>query len=167
MRSAGATFHELSPTKGEIRRANRQITAREYGGDFFQSIDQMEGYFAGDCKRTRRVLAANLTLADNPAAGLTQVITASSTDISSERSGSSKVSARKPTKKEPDRPGNFVHDIINNIRVQSEHLYTHYGSPSDWLDEAEVCLTMREAEDNQVRLCLNTTPRDDASTEGR
>ncbi|PVE21071.1 hypothetical protein DC522_28600 [Microvirga sp. KLBC 81] len=77
-------------------------------------------------------------------------------EISSERSGSAKAPARKPTRKQPDRSGNFVYGIINQIRAQSEELCARYGSPGDCLEEAEVCLTMRDFEDNRVRLCLNT-----------
>jgi hypothetical protein len=90
-----------------------------------------------------------------------------STDTSLERSVPNKGSARKPTRKEPDRSGSFVYEIINNIRAQSEELCARYGSPSDCLEEAEVCLTMRDAADNQVRFCLNTAPKEDASDEGK
>jgi hypothetical protein len=37
-------------------------------------------------------------------------------------------------------------------------LRTRYGNPDDCLEEAEVCLTMRDNDDNQVKLCLNTVP---------
>ena len=82
------------------------------------------------------------------------------TEISSERSGPAKAPARKPARKQPDRSGNFVYGIIDQIRAQSEELCARYGSPGDCLEEAEVCLTMRDADDNQVRLCLNTSPGD-------
>lgn len=47
---------------------------------------------------------------------------------------------------------------MNQIRAQSEEICARYGSTSDCLEEAEVCLTMRDTDDNQVRLCLNTVP---------
>lgn len=34
------------------------------------------------------------------------------------------------------------------------------------LEEAEVCLTMRDTGDNQVRLCLNTAPGEGGRDEG-
>ena len=111
-------------------------------------------------------LAANSALADNPAPGPMQEIGARSAEISSERSGSARAAARKPTRKQPDRSGNFVYGIINQIRAQSEELCARYGSPGDCLEEAEVCLTMRDAEDNKVRLCLNTIPGEGGGTGG-
>jgi hypothetical protein len=112
-------------------------------------------------------LATSSALAESPAPGPAQGIAARSTDIPSERSGPAKGSARKPTRKQPDRSGNFVYEIINNIRAQSEELCARYGSPSDCLEEAEVCLTMRDTGDNQIRFCLNTVPGEDATDEGK
>ena len=105
-------------------------------------------------------LAAPPALADNTSPAAAREIVAKSAEISSERSGSARVPARKPTRKQPDRSGNFVYGIINQIRAQSEELCARYGSPGDCLEEAEVCLTMRDADDNQVRLCLNTVAGD-------
>jgi len=106
------------------------------------------------------LLAAHPALADNPAPGQAQEVGSRVTEISSERSGPAKAPARKPARKLPDRSGNFVYGIIDQIRAQSEELCARYGSPGDCLEEAEVCLTMRDADDNQVRLCLNTSPGD-------
>jgi len=89
--------------------------------------------------------------------GQPQGIGAKPTDTASERAVSAKAPARKPLRK-PDESGTLIYGIINNIRAQSEEICTRYGSPSDCLQEAEVCLTMRDAEDNQVRMCLNTVP---------
>jgi hypothetical protein len=112
-------------------------------------------------------LATHPALADSPAPGAPQEFGARPVEISSERSGSAKAPARKPARKQPDRSGNFVYGIINQIRAQSEELCARYGSPSDCLEEAEVCLTMRDSEDNQVRLCLNTVPGEAGDDEGK
>jgi hypothetical protein len=66
----------------------------------------------------------------------------------------------------PDRTGNFVYGLINTIWAQSEELCARYGNPSDCLEEAEVCLTMRDTDDNEVRLCLNTVPGDSGGNRG-
>ncbi|MBB3018755.1 hypothetical protein FHR70_001809 [Microvirga lupini] len=74
---------------------------------------------------------------------------------SSKRSTPGEAPARKPSGTR-DGAGNFVYGLINTIRAQSEELCARYGNPSDCLEEAEVCLTMRDNDDNQIRLCLNT-----------
>jgi hypothetical protein len=112
-------------------------------------------------------LPAHSALADNPAPGAAQKIGASFAEISSARSGSAKEPARKPTRKQPERSENFIYEIINRIRAQSEELCAHYGSPRDCVEEAEVCLTMRDTGDNQIRLCLNTVPGEGARDEGK
>jgi hypothetical protein len=99
---------------------------------------------------------AHSALAESPARGLAQEI-GSPSQISSERPGSPKPSARQP-KRKPDASGNLVYEILDNIRTRSGEICSRYGSPDNCLEEAEVCLTMRNAEDDQVRLCLNTVP---------
>ena len=110
-------------------------------------------------------LSANAALADDPASGQTQEIGSKSAGTSSKLSGFAKGSARKPVSK-TDGAGNFVYGLINTIRAQSEELCARYGNPSDCLEEAEVCLTMRDTEDNQVRLCLNSVPGESGSGKG-
>lgn len=105
-------------------------------------------------------LSATAALADDPMPGQAQQtpeIGSKSTVPASKRSGRTKSEARKPMTP-PDRAGNFVYGLINTIRTQSEELCIRYGNPADCLEEAEVCLTMRDTDDNQVRLCLNTVP---------
>jgi hypothetical protein len=102
-------------------------------------------------------LSADPALSDAPARERTHELGSKSVGDSPERFKSTKPPARKP-KGKPDRNGNFIHEIINNIRAQSEELCARYGSPTDCLEEAEVCLTMRDNEDNTMRLCLNTVP---------
>ena len=75
-------------------------------------------------------------------------------------------SERKPMRKDPDRSGSFVYGIINQIRAQSEELCARYGASDDCLEEAEVCLTMRDTEQNLVRMCLNSVPRETKGGEG-
>jgi hypothetical protein len=101
-------------------------------------------------------IAANSALADDPP-GQTQEVRSKSANNSSDQSGSPKARALKRMR-HPDGSGNFVYDIINDIRSRSQELCARYASPSDCLEEAEVCLTMRDNADNQVRLCLNTVP---------
>ena len=76
---------------------------------------------------------------------------------SSERHGPAKPSPRQPMGK-PDASGRFVGEILDNIRARSAELCARYGSPGDCLEEAEVCLTMRNPDDDEIRLCLNTSP---------
>jgi hypothetical protein len=102
-------------------------------------------------------IAANSALADDPPGGQTQDARSKSAGNPSDRSGSPKARAFKRMR-QPDGSGNFVYEIINDIRARSQELCARYGSPSDCLEEAEVCLTMRDTADNQVRLCLNTVP---------
>jgi hypothetical protein len=111
------------------------------------------------------LLSANSALADNPAREQAQEIGSRGTGSSSERSGPATPPARKPARK-PDRSGNFVYEIINQIQAQSKEMCARYGNPADCLEEAEVCLTMRDTEDNTVRLCLNTTPGESEGDKG-
>jgi hypothetical protein len=62
--------------------------------------------------------------------------------------------------RKPDAYGNFVDEILNEVRARGADLCARYGSPDNCLEEAEVCVTMRNAQDDQVRLCLNTVPAD-------
>jgi hypothetical protein len=48
----------------------------------------------------------------------------------------------------PEGAGNFVYGIIHTIQAESEELCARYGNPADCLEEAEVCLTMRDDDDN-------------------
>ena len=120
------------------------------------------------------ILAANLlglslltteVLAEDLSSGQTQGVGSKPAVSSPKRSGSARADARKPMRK-PDGAGNFVHGLINTIRAQSQELCVRYGNPADCLEEAEVCLTMRDADSNQVRLCLNTAPGDTGSDGG-
>ena len=113
-------------------------------------------------------LSANAVFADDPTLGQAQQmqeIGSKSAMPPSKRSGSARAEAHKPMKK-PDGAGNLVYGLINTIRTQSEELCTRYGNPADCLEEAEVCLTMRDTDDNQVRLCLNTVPGDSGGKAG-
>jgi hypothetical protein len=110
-------------------------------------------------------LSASAARADNPTQGPAQAIASRSAGPASDRSGRATAPARTPVRK-PDRSGNFVYGLINTIRAQSEELCARYGNPSDCLEEAEVCLTMRDTEDNKVRLCLNTVPGESAGDAG-
>ena len=110
-------------------------------------------------------LSATSALAENPVREQTQEIGSSVAGTSSERSRPGKAPARKPQRK-PDGAGNFVYELINQIQAQSKELCARYGNPSDCLEEAEVCLTMRDTGDNTVRLCLNTTPGESEGDKG-
>jgi hypothetical protein len=105
------------------------------------------------------VLPTPSALAESPARGPAQEVGSKPAGPPSKRSGSSKAPAQGSVGK-PDRACNFVYGIINTIRVQSEELCARYGNPANCLEEAEVCLTMRDNDDNQVKLCLNTVPGD-------
>jgi hypothetical protein len=102
-------------------------------------------------------VSATAALANDPIPRLAQDVGSKSAGAPSKRSGSPKMPSQ-GLKRTPDGSGNFVYGIINTIRTQSEELCVRYGNPSDCLEEAEVCLTMRDNDDNQVRLCLNTAP---------
>lgn len=74
------------------------------------------------------------------------------------------------TRRAPEKPaetGNFIYEIINSIQARSKELCARYGSPGDCLEEAEICLTMRDPDDNQIKLCLNTIPGDNDGEGGR
>ena len=103
------------------------------------------------------ILPVTSVLADNPARGQAQEIGSKSAGSSSDLSGPTKAPARKPQRKSGS-PSNFVYELINQIQAQSKELCARYDNPADCLEEAEVCLTMRDTDDNQVRLCLNTVP---------
>jgi hypothetical protein len=107
---------------------------------------------------------AGLALAEDPTAGA-QEVGLKSAGSPSETPGAAKA-LRKPLRK-PEGGGNFVHEIMNNIRARSQEFCARYGNPADCLDEAEVCLTMRDTEDNRVRLCLTTIPGERASDVGK
>ena len=110
-------------------------------------------------------LPTTSALANSPTRGPAQEIGSRVAGTSSERSGPAKAPVRKPQRK-PDGAGNFVYELINQIQVQSKELCARYGDPSDCLEEAEVCLTMHDTEDNTVRLCLNTTPGESEGNKG-
>jgi hypothetical protein len=105
------------------------------------------------------VLQAPSALAESPARRPAQEVGSKPAGPPSKRRGPSKAPAQGSAGK-PDGAGNFVYGIINTIRVQSEELCARYGNPADCLEEAEVCLTMRDNDDNQFKLCLNTVPGD-------
>lgn len=105
-------------------------------------------------------------LAEDHASGAVQGLHAAPDGLTFERSASTKTPPRKPARKSTERSENFVYGIIKQIQAKSEELCARYGSPDDCLEEAEVCLTMRDADDNQVKLCLNTAPGDDEDGKG-
>jgi hypothetical protein len=109
-------------------------------------------------------LPATSLLADNPARRQAQAIGSNLAAAPSERFEPVKAAARKPQRK-PDGAGNFVYELINQIQVQSKELCARYGNPADCLEEAEVCLTMRDDGDNRIKLCLNTVPGESRGTE--
>ncbi|MPR09162.1 hypothetical protein [Microvirga tunisiensis] len=110
-------------------------------------------------------LSADAALANDPTHGPAPEIATTSAGPATDRSGRAKAPARNPTRT-PEGAGNFVYGLINTIRAQSEELCARYGNPSDCLEEAEVCLTMRDTADNTVRLCLNTTPGESDGDKG-
>src|SRR4051812_34419939 len=110
-------------------------------------------------------LSASSSLAASNSIASAQEIGAKPTGTTLERPVSAKASPRNPIVN-PDRSGNFVYEIINSIRARSEELCARYGSSTDCLEEAEVCLTMRDTQDNQIRLCLNTVPDERGSDRG-
>lgn len=108
---------------------------------------------------------ANATSAGSDGLQQAQEIGSKSPAASSNRPNSAKAPARKQMRR-PDGAGNFVYELISTIRAESRELCARYGNPTDCLEEAEVCLTMRDNEDNQVKLCLNTIPGDSEGGEG-
>ncbi|MGF9761275.1 hypothetical protein AAII07_39400 [Microvirga sp. 0TCS3.31] len=111
------------------------------------------------------LLSAHPVLAESPVREPEQEIATASAGPATDRSGPTKSPVRKPQRK-PDGAGNFIYELINQIQVQSKELCSRYGNPADCLEEAEVCLTMRDTEDNTVRLCLNTTPGESEGEKG-
>jgi hypothetical protein len=80
--------------------------------------------------------------------------------------GSTRARTRKPPSKS-EGAGTLVYEIIDKIRSRSEELCLRYGNAADCLEEAEVCLTMRDSQDNAVRLCLNTVSADRSNNEDK
>jgi hypothetical protein len=111
--------------------------------------------------------SANAALAESSTKEQVRKIGSDDAGAMTERVQSGKPSARKPMRKEADRSGNFVYGIIHQIQAQSEELCARYGGPGDRLEEAEVCLTMRDTAENVVRLCLNTAPGESQGREGK
>jgi hypothetical protein len=111
--------------------------------------------------------SANAALAESSTKEQVRKIGSDDAAAMTERVQSGKPSPRKPMRKEADRSGNFVYGIINQIQAQSEELCARYGGPGDCLEEAEVCLTMRDTAENVVRLCLNTAPGESQGREGK
>ena len=103
-------------------------------------------------------VSAYPAVARTSAPGRTPEVGSKSAGITIKQSGSAKSQARKPMRK-PDTGTSLVYDIINTVRSQSEELCARYGNQTDCLEEAEICLTMLDPEENQVRLCLNTVPK--------
>ena len=111
--------------------------------------------------------SANAALAESSTKEQVRKIGSDDAGAMTERVQSGKPSARKPMRKESDRSGNFVYGIINQIRARSEEFCARYGGSGDCLEEAEVCLTMRDTAENVVRLCLNTAPGESQGGEGK
>jgi hypothetical protein len=111
-------------------------------------------------------LLIDAALSDSPPLGQAPEAESSSVRPSLQRSGVPKARSRKPPEK-PGHSGNFIYEIISSIQARSAELCARYGSPGDCLEEAEVCLTMRDNDDNQIRLCLNTVPGENAAEEGK
>lgn len=105
-------------------------------------------------------LPAGLALAASSPRGQSPDMESRSIGTSSKRSEPTKGSSRK-LPKNSEKVGDFVYGLIDTIRSQSADLCSRYGNPSDCLEEAEVCLTMRDNDDNQVKMCLNTSPGTD------
>jgi hypothetical protein len=110
------------------------------------------------------LLSAKAAVANDLTPGHTQEIASRVVRTSSERFGLANMLARRPARK-PDGAGNFVYETINQIQVQSKELCARYGNPADCLEKAEVCLTMRDNGDNQIKLCLNTVPEESGGSE--
>ena len=110
------------------------------------------------------LLSAKAAVANDLTPGHTQEIASRVVRTSSERFGLANMLARRPARK-PGGAGNCVYKIIDQIRVQSKELCARYGNPADCLKEAEVCLTMRNNGDNQIKLCLNTVPGESGGSE--
>lgn len=66
--------------------------------------------------------------------------------------------AERPRK--PGGAGSFAYQIKDLIRAKSGELCASYGQANDCVDEVEVCVTMVDEDDAEVRLCLNDNPGD-------
>ena len=60
----------------------------------------------------------------------------------------------------PGRAGSFAYQIKDMIRAKGGGLCASYGQAKDCIDEVEVCVTMVDEDDAEVRLCLNDSPGD-------
>lgn len=54
----------------------------------------------------------------------------------------------------------FTYSIKDFIRAKSSELCSSYGSGADCIEAVEICLTMKDRDEDVVRVCLNTAPEE-------
>jgi hypothetical protein len=72
----------------------------------------------------------------------------------------SKAPHRAERSRKPGGAGSFASEIKDLIRAKSGELCASYGQANNCVDEVEVCVTMIDEDDAEVRLCLNDNPGD-------
>jgi hypothetical protein len=72
----------------------------------------------------------------------------------------SRVPTRTKRPRKPGGAGSFAYQIKDLIRAKSSELCASYGQANDCVDEVEVCITMVDEEEAEVRLCLNESSGD-------
>jgi hypothetical protein len=59
--------------------------------------------------------------------------------------------------------GGFTYSIKDFIKAKSSELCSSYGSDADCIEAVEICLTMRDRDEDVVRVCVNTAPEEGRS----
>ena len=54
----------------------------------------------------------------------------------------------------------FTYSIKDFIRTKSSELCSSYGSDADCVEAVEICLTMKDRDEDVVRVCINTAPEE-------
>jgi hypothetical protein len=85
------------------------------------------------------------------------------------RDGASSPPSAARQKRAPEKPeirretGFFIEAVKDVIRARSTEFCERYGVGGNCIEEAEICLTMLDRDEDVVRVCMTMTPgRDDA-----
>jgi hypothetical protein len=54
----------------------------------------------------------------------------------------------------------FTYSVKDFIKAKSSELCSTYGRDADCIEEVEICLAMKDRDEDVVRICLNTTPEE-------
>jgi hypothetical protein len=61
----------------------------------------------------------------------------------------------------------FTYTLKNIVRTRSSEFCERYGADGSCIEEIEICLTMRDRDDDVVRICMNTAPDEEGDAKPR